>query len=114
MKNGKRQAPTIDLPDSPVDLLSRIVAECDDPARLIELFYWSAEPELAEVMRNYIALPEDVRAILHAFLALAAHEPGSVTVRTVRAGEMTLSTPATTKLAERIAHHQVAPATRTH
>ena len=69
-------------------LLKRIVDECRHPARLIELYYWSAENELAEVMRQYIALPPEVRAALHAFLLLAKDEPGSVTTRIGARGEL--------------------------
>ena len=67
-------------------LLERIVAECADPARWIELYYWSAEPQLAEVMRQYIALSGEARSALHAFLA--AGDPGSITVRISPQGEM--------------------------
>jgi hypothetical protein len=80
-------------------LLERLVADCEDPARLIELYYWSVEPELAEVMRQYMALPDEVRAALHAFLTLAASDPGSVTHRMTRDGEMILSSPATAEVA---------------
>ncbi len=84
-------------------LLKRIVDECRHPARLIELYYWSAENELAEVMRQYIALPPEVRAALHAFLLLAKDEPGSVTTRIGARGELTLSAPAAVELARRLA-----------
>ena len=83
-------------------LLKRIVEECPDPARLIELYYWSAEHELAEVMRQYIALSPEVRAALHAFLMLVKDEPGSVTVQIATNGEMTFSAPAVAELAEKI------------
>ena len=91
-----------------IDLLKRMVADCRHPARLVELFYWSSEPELAEVMRQYIALPEEVRASLHAFLMLAAEDPHSVNLRFGSDGEMILSSPATEELARRL----VAPGIR--
>jgi hypothetical protein len=84
-------------------VLRRIVEECPDPARVIELYYWSAENELAEVMRRFVGLPAEVRATLHAFLMLVKDEPGSVTVQIAPNGDMTLSAPAATILAGKIA-----------
>ena len=83
-------------------LLKRIVDECPDPARLIELYYWSAEDELAEVMRQYIGLSPEVRTALHAFLLLVKDEPGSVTARIAANGELALSAPAAAELAKRL------------
>jgi hypothetical protein len=83
-------------------VLKRLIEECAHPARLIELFYWSAEHELAEVMRQYIGLSADVRAALHAFLMLAKDAPGSVTVRIAANGELTFSSPAVVELARKL------------
>ena len=84
-------------------VLKRIVEECPHPARLIELYYWSGEHQLADVMRQYIALAPEVRATLHAFLMLVKDEPGSVTVEIATNGEMTFSAPAAEELAKRMA-----------
>jgi hypothetical protein len=84
-------------------LLRHIAEECPHPARLIELYYWSGEHELAEVMRQYIALSPEVRAALHAFLMLVKDEPGSVTVEIATNGEMTFSAPAAAELAKKMA-----------
>lgn len=94
-----------DRPDGPplAGLLKRIVEECPHPARLIELYYWSAEHELADVMRQFIALSPEVRATLHAFLMLVKDEPGSVTVQIAESGEMTFSAPAAVELAKKMA-----------
>jgi len=91
------------------ELLKRIVADCQDPARLVELYYWSAEPELAEVMRQYIVLPDEVRAALHAFLMLVANDPGSVSLRITGNGEMVLSSPATVEIAQDLVEAGVRP-----
>ncbi len=91
------------------ELLKRIVADCRHPARLVELYYWSAEPELAEVMRQYVALPDEVRASLHAFLMLVADDPGSVTLRITGKGEMILASPAAAELAGRLGKPGVWP-----
>jgi hypothetical protein len=91
------------------ELVKRIAANCRDPARLIELYYWSGEPELAEVMRQYMALPDEVRAALHAFLMLVADDPDSVTHRITREGEMILASPATAEIARTLAEASVRP-----
>jgi hypothetical protein len=95
----------MDRPDGPplAGLLRRIVEECPHPARLIELYYWSAEHELADVMRQFIALSPEVRATLHAFLMLVKDAPGSVTVQIAEGGEMTFSAPAAVELAKKMA-----------
>src|SRR5262245_27873925 len=84
------------------DLLRSLVTNCRDPARLVELYYWSVEPELAEVMRHYLALPRDVSTMLHAFLMLAAQDPGSVNLRISGDGEMILSSPLAAEAARRL------------
>jgi hypothetical protein len=86
----------------PAGVLKRLVEECPHPARLVELFYWSAEHELAEVMRQYVGLSADVRAALHAFLMLAKDKPASVTVRIATNGELTFSSPAVAELARKL------------
>ena len=84
-------------------VLKRIVEDCPHPGRLIELYYWSAEHELADVMRQFVGLPKQVRATLHAFLMLVKDAPGSVSVQIATNGDMTLSAPAAAILAEEIA-----------
>ena len=83
-------------------LLKRIVEQCPHPSRLIELYYWSAEHQLAEVMRQYIALSPEVRTALHGFLMLVKDEPGTVTVQIAANGAMTFSAPAIADFAEKI------------
>jgi hypothetical protein len=84
-------------------LLKRLVEECPNPARLIELYYWSAEHELADVMRQYVGLSADVKAALHAFLMLVKDDPTSVSVRIATNGELTFSSPAGKELAKKMA-----------
>jgi hypothetical protein len=84
-------------------VLKSIAEECPHPARLIELYYWSAEHELADVMRQYIALAPEVREALHAFLMLVKDQPGSVTAQIALNGELTFSAPAAVELARRMA-----------
>jgi hypothetical protein len=83
-------------------ILKQLVDECQNPARLIELLYWSAEPDLAEIMRHYIGLSPERRAALYAFLLLVKVEPGAATVKIAENGEMTFSSPAVAELARKI------------
>lgn len=92
-----------DPPPQPLDILRQLVDECEHPARIIELYYWSIETDLADVMRQYVALPTAVRAALYAFLMLAKDDPASINVRIDPNGEMTLSSPAADDLAQRLA-----------
>jgi hypothetical protein len=104
---GRRQTQSL------TGLLNRIVADCQYPARLVELYYWSAEPELVEVMRHYLALPAEARATLHMFLSLSADDPNSVKIRAVRSGELRLSSRAAAELPDRLAR-QGASSTAAH
>ena len=90
-------------------LLKRIVEECPNPARLVELYYWSAEHQLADVMRQFIALSPEVRAALHGFLMLVKDEPDTVSVQIAATGEMTLSAPAAEELAKKIGNPSTPP-----
>ena len=44
------------------ELIDTIVAECRDPARLLELYYWSKEPQLLPIIRAIAALAPPERA----------------------------------------------------
>jgi hypothetical protein len=90
-------------------VLKRLFEECPHPARLLELYYWSAEHELAEVMRQYVALSAEVRAALHAFLLLVKDQPDSVTVRIAENGELAFAAPAAAELARKMANVSPAP-----
>lgn len=83
-------------------VLKQVVEECQNPARLLELYYWSAEPDLAEVMRHYVGLSPEVRAVLFAFLVLVKGDPRAATVRITANGEMTFSSPAVAELARMV------------
>ena len=81
-----------------VQLLHRLANNCKNPARLIELYYWSREPELAEIMREVVALPDESKAILHAFFRLAEGGGDAVTVTVGAEGDVTLSSPGVTRM----------------
>jgi hypothetical protein len=52
-------------------LIRTLAACCASPAELLELYYWSKEPGLAEVIRAIATMPEETRAAIEAFIALA-------------------------------------------
>ena len=51
-------------------ILNHIV-EKTDQARLVELYYWTQEPGLLEVIRAIAAMPASTREALESFFALA-------------------------------------------
>lgn len=105
MTDQSQDQPQEQPQDQPLNgVLKRIIEDCPHPGRLIELYYWSSERELAEVMRQYIALAPEVRAALHAFLLLVKDAPGSVTVRIAPNGELAFSAPAAEELARQMAN----------
>jgi len=79
-------------------VLHELVDGCTDPGRFIELFYWSQEPALAEIMRAFVVLPDEAKSTLHAFLHLAEENPQSVVVTINTGGSVTLSSPDMTSL----------------
>jgi hypothetical protein len=87
-----------------VDLaeLLRHLATHHEPSRVIELYYWSREPDLTEVMRQFIALPQQAKKALRAFLHMATEDAGSVAVVVGPNGELTLSSPVVAELVKRL------------
>lgn len=55
------------------ETVQRLIAEYGDPARLLELYYWSQQSSLIEVIRAVSALPSKTRARLHGFLTMASN-----------------------------------------
>ena len=70
------------------DVVSRIVAKCD-PARLMELYYWSREPGLLEIIRAIAAMPQPGRDALESFFALGG-DPQNVAATWAESGRLTL------------------------
>lgn len=52
-------------------LIRSLAHGCKSPSELLELYYWSKEPGLIEVIRGIAAMREDVRSAIEAFIALA-------------------------------------------
>jgi len=54
-------------------LMRMLVAGCSSPAEVLELYYWSREPGLLEIIRGIATMSEDTRARIEAFIALASN-----------------------------------------
>ena len=70
------------------DVVTQIVAK-SDPARLMELYYWSEEPGLLEIIRAVAAMPETGREALESFFALGG-DPQSVVATWEATGRLSL------------------------
>ena len=73
MRNARRKRSNIGSSNDPATerLIRTLVAGCSSPAEALELYYWSREPGLIEVIRGIATMPEDTRAAIEAFIALA-------------------------------------------
>jgi hypothetical protein len=71
------------------ELVGRLMQR-ESPARLLELYYLSLEPELLDIMRAIIAMSAQSRETLEAFLALAGN-PESITANVDGNGRLTLT-----------------------
>jgi hypothetical protein len=84
-------------PSKPNEALTTILRDlskrCPHPERLLELYYWSLDPELAEVMRQFIGLSASAQASLHAFLSIAQDNAGSIRITINERGELIMSSP---------------------
>jgi hypothetical protein len=82
-KGRKTQNPNI------ATLVESLVSECRTPAHLLELYYWSTEPELLPIIRGFAALPRGTRAQLETFLH--ATDPESVSAAIDTDGDIRLT-----------------------
>src|SRR5262249_5919796 len=73
-------------------LLHDLIDRCNKRAQLVEILYWYEEAEVAEVMRQFLALPTSAKSALHAFLTMTEGGANSVTV-TIAPSGLTLSSP---------------------
>jgi hypothetical protein len=73
-------------------ILESILADCLDSSCLLEMYYWTREPGMLDLIRAIAALPEEARSALEAFFAMS-HEPASVAAKWDGAGRLTLASP---------------------
>lgn len=74
------------------DALQQLILQHDDPARLLECYYWSKEPGLLECIRALLAAPPDVRTVLQVFF-VAAVAREQITASVDSDGTLSLSSP---------------------
>jgi hypothetical protein len=80
------------------EVLHKLVDQSENPATLLELYYWSQEKDLAALMRNYLQLPQASRRLLSAFLDIAKGDPVSVDAKVCHNGDVVLSSAAVAKM----------------
>jgi hypothetical protein len=66
--------------------------EVDNWSHVLELHYWAQEPGMLDIIRALVAMPEDTRAVIETFCAMA-HEPAVVTADLDAAGRLSLTSP---------------------
>jgi hypothetical protein len=71
-------------------LVRALVAGCGSPAQALELYYWSKEPGLIDVIRAIVAMPEESRAALETFMAIS-RDTKSVVATLDRYGVLSLT-----------------------
>lgn len=90
-KARRRQPVSTKRRAAAADRITRaIAAGFDNPAEAIELLYWSREPGLIDIIRAIAAMPDDTRAAVEAFLALARNAK-SVSATLDQRGLLTLA-----------------------
>lgn len=73
-------------------LLERVAKQIESPERILELYYWSREPELLATIRAIIAMPPASQAALATFLEIAG-DPQSVAACVDGHGNLTFTSP---------------------
>jgi hypothetical protein len=89
-------------PEALTKILYQLADQCEKPELLIELYYWSREPDLAKVMRGFIQLTETSQKLLSAFLDMVKDDPDSVQVAVGQHGEITLSSSLVSELFQKL------------
>lgn len=75
------------------EVVRRLLATIQSPARVVELYYWSQERHLRDLMRAFVMLPPHTQDMLLAFLQLNTdHEQVEATIDAE--GRVVLSSPA--------------------
>lgn len=86
--------------DEPQDLsetVRALIAQVNDPAKVLELYYWSLEPGLLECIRAIVLMPIEARAALMAFLSVTSAGQ-TITATFDTAGTLSLRSPAAEKI----------------
>jgi hypothetical protein len=82
-------------------MVGLIVAKHSDPGRILELYYWSRDPGLYELIRAVLALGPASREAIQSFLT-AAPDPRRISAANADGGVLTLAAQPVTANARRI------------
>ena len=89
---SKRQSQAGSKPTPELDDLVRSVIEQGDARSFIEMYYWTREPGLLEIVRAVAMMSESARTALEVFIAMS-HEPATIAARWDGSGRLTLTSP---------------------
>jgi hypothetical protein len=78
-------------------VIRTLIAGRANPAELFELYYLTREPGILYLLRALAAMPDDTRAALEAFMALA-RDPKAIAARLDPRGILTLASPEAAKV----------------
>jgi hypothetical protein len=102
----KRKSPASARRARESTLPERVAKQIASPERVVELYYWSQEPELLATIRAIVAMPPSSQAALATFLEIAG-DPQSVAAKVDGRGNLTLTSPCIAEaLAEVSATHE--------
>ena len=74
-------------------VLRELLMNSSNPSNLLEIYYWSDEPQLTEFIRQFLLLPDSARATLVAFMRMTKGASESIRVSVGPKGEIILSSP---------------------
>ena len=80
------------------DIVRDLVLQDGDPAKVLELHYWSQEPGVQECIRAIAVMPIEARSALQAFLAASTGH--TITVSFDGSGGLNLRPPGSDEAAE--------------
>lgn len=87
----RKKEPGQDEPDLR-EVVRRLMTTIQSPARIVELYYWSQERHLRDLMRAFVMLPPRTQEVLLAFLQLNT-DPEQVEAAIDADGRIILSSP---------------------
>jgi hypothetical protein len=79
-------------------VLHEVLERSGDPSRLLELYYWTAEPDVPPFVRQFMALSESARLTLATFMSMTKADPKSVRVTIGPNGEVIMASAAVTEV----------------
>jgi hypothetical protein len=85
----KRMSDSRHIDPSTRKLINALVSECQHPVQLLELYYWSTEPELMPIIRAFARMSNATRATLEDFIA--GTDPSDLTAEIEKNGQIRLT-----------------------